>query len=50
MKAYEPRATQDDRERGWRISGRSSALGGTAWALAVAVVAALAVGLYFLHG
>ena len=49
MRVFEPRATPED-DRRWRVSGRSSALGVRAWTLAVAVVAALALGLAFLHG
>ncbi len=51
MKASEPLSPSiDPRERGWRTSARPSGLGAAAWALAVAVVAVLALGLHLLHG
>jgi hypothetical protein len=48
MNASETPASND--ERRWRVSGRSSPLRLRAWALAVAVVAMLALGLAWLHG
>jgi hypothetical protein len=51
MKAYERLAgSARERSDGWRVSAPASGLGAAAWALAVAVVAVIALGLYLLHG